>query len=58
MCSSDLSALLLAMATCGCIVIPLGDLVTGSDYSEQVIEKGDGFFAGKIAVIEDRKSVV
>ena len=46
------SALLLAMATCGCIVIPLGDLVTGSDYSEQVIEKGDGFFAGKIAVIE------
>ena len=47
-----LAALFLAITTSGCVVIPLGDLVTGSDFSEQVIEKGDGFFSGKIALIE------
>ena len=46
-----LAALLPALCG-GCIVIPLTGLMTGTDYSEQVIEKGEGFFAGKIAVIE------
>ena len=36
----------------GGTVIPLTGLMTGTDYSEQVIEKGEGFFAVKIAVIE------
>ena len=36
----------------GCLVIPLTGLMGETDYSEQVIEKGDGLFAGKLAVIE------
>ena len=47
-----LLAALLPVLCGGCIVIPLTGLMTGTDYSEQVIEKGEGFFAGKIAVIE------
>ena len=50
--SGLLLAALLPILCGGCIVIPLTDLMTGTDYSEQVIEKGEGFFAGKIAVIE------
>ena len=50
--SGLLLAALLPVLCCGCIVIPLTGLMTGTDYSEQVIEKGEGFFAGKIAVIE------
>ena len=50
--SGLLLAALLPILCGGCIVIPLTGLMTGTDYSEQVIEKGEGFFAGKIAVIE------
>ena len=48
--SGLLLAALLPILCGGCIVIPLTGLMTGTDYSEQVIEKGEGFFAGKIAV--------
>mgnify|MGYP002021312023 FL=1 len=47
-----LLAAALPLLCSGCIVIPLAGLVGETDYSEQVIEKGDGLFAGKLAVIE------
>jgi protease-4 len=42
----------LPLLSCGCVVIPLAGLLDETDYSEQVIERGDGLFAGKVAVIE------
>ena len=47
-----LLAAALPLLCSGCLVIPLTGLVGETDYSEQVIEKGDGLFAGKLAVIE------
>jgi len=47
-----LPCLTLPLLCCGCVVIPLTGLMSGTDYSEQVIEKGEGLFADKVAVIE------
>ena len=47
-----LLAVTLPLLCSGCLVIPLTGLMDETDYSEQVIEKGDGLFAGKLAVIE------
>ena len=47
-----LLAATLPLLCSGCLVIPLTGLMDQTGYSEQVIEKGDGLFAGNLAVIE------